>query len=139
MRILVLVLVLFGFAPAAVAAHLIGAEEAREAALKGELVVIVIRTPGEWAQSGVADVAHTIDMRSEAFIPRLIALRQANPGKPLAIICATGGRSTYVTTALEERGLHIQNIPEGMFGSRAGPGWLSRKLPVRAPGAARTE
>ena len=43
----------------------------------------------------------------------------------------TGNRSAHVQKALRQMGsTHIYNVPEGMAGSAAGPGWLRRGLPV---------
>lgn len=116
------------------AADVMSADAARAAALKGEVVLVDIRTPEEWAATGVPDVAETLDLRGAGFVEGLRALIAANPGKPLAMICATGGRSTFATEALEKQGLPVLNVTEGMHGSSAGPGWLKRALPVRAAG-----
>ncbi|MEM8582520.1 MAG: rhodanese-like domain-containing protein, partial [Pseudomonadota bacterium] len=51
--------------------------------------------------------------------------------QPVAVICARGIRSARLTRRLEAAGIGpIVDIPEGMLGSRSGPGWLSRELPV---------
>ena len=120
----------------AAADHALSAPDARAQSLAGKLIVVDIRTPQEWKLDGIADVAHAIDMQDELFISKLLKLRDANPGRPIALICATGGRSAYVVKALGQRGLHLMDIREGMHGSAAGPGWLRRKLPLRAAGAA---
>ena len=131
--ILAIVMLVAAVLPAR-ALDLMSSEEAREAALAGEILLIDIRTPEEWKESGVADVAHTMDMRDKDFILNLLKLQQANPGKPLAMICRTGGRSGFVTKALTERGMTgLIDVAEGMHGSDAGPGWLKRSLPVRSP------
>lgn len=114
------------------AADVMTAEKARSAALSGEITLVDIRTPQEWSETGVPDVAHVLNMHSDGFANRLLALYEAHPDRPMAVICATGARSTYVTTALEQRGLtRLLNVGEGMLGSKYGPGWLSRSLPVR--------
>lgn len=115
------------------AADALTPEDARKAALAGELTIVDIRTPQEWAQTGLPDVAHAIDMTQKGFAQRLVELYEAHPERPMAIICASGARSTYVVTALEQRGMdRLLNIREGMTGGKYGPGWLARKLPVRA-------
>ena len=127
-----IILFLASILPAA-AQEVIGASEAHRAALAGDMLLVDIRTPGEWAETGVPDVAHPINLRDEGFFVRLKALMDANPGKPVAVICATGGRSTFLATAMAQRGMNVLNVQEGMFGSDVGPGWLKRSLPVRAP------
>ena len=110
----------------------LSAEDARKAALDGELTVVDIRTKQEWKTTGLPDVAHAMDMTQKGFVSRLLDLYEAYPDRPMAIICASGARSTYVVTALRERGLRrLINIREGMTGGPNGPGWLAKKLPVR--------
>lgn len=121
----------------AIAGDVLSADAARKAALRGDVVLVDIRTPEEWAETGVPDVAHKVDLRGSQFVAKLKALMDANPGKPIAAICATGGRSTYLADALAKSGIQILNVREGMFGSHAGPGWLNRKLPTRAVDAPR--
>jgi rhodanese-related sulfurtransferase len=84
----------------------------------------------------VPDAAHALDMRSPGFVEGLKELLDANPGKPLAMICASGARSAYVANALKAQGVPVIDVSEGMNGSDAGPGWLQRSLPVRTPDAA---
>ena len=101
-------------------------------AAEGEVLLIDIRTPDEWDQSGVAAPAHLIDMQNKGFVRDLKALMAAHPGKPVAMICATGARSGFVTKRLAEYGFTgLIDVSEGMYGSAAGPGWLKRGLPVR--------
>ncbi|MGD1926577.1 MAG: rhodanese-like domain-containing protein [Paracoccaceae bacterium] len=115
------------------------ADDARRAALSGEVTLVDIRTPEEWAETGVPDVAHALNMKSDGFVRDLLPLYNQHPERPLAVICATGGRSGYVTEVLAQRGMtRIVNVPEGMFGAGGEPGWLARSLPVRTPEAPRT-
>ena len=55
---------------------------AREKALAGELVLIDIRRPEEWAETGVPDVALLLDMTSREFLSKLNAIRLQNPDVP---------------------------------------------------------
>lgn len=96
-----------------------------------EVILIDIRRPDEWAATGIAEGALPIDMRSEDFIEQVSAAMQAAPGRPIALICARGVRSRRVTAWMVENGLtSVIDVPEGMLGSRAGPGWVARGLPV---------
>ena len=108
-------------------------DEARAKALAGEIVLIDIRRPEEWASTGIADVALTADMTSADFIQTLLAIRDQNPSTPLALICRTGNRSGYVSGELYKAGMtNVIDVVEGMAGSGIGPGWATRGLPVRA-------
>lgn len=132
--IMALLLSVSTMVPAA-AVEVMSAAQARAAAEAGEIVIVDIRTPAEWTASGIPDVAMPINMQADDFVDRLVALMTEDPNRPIAMICATGGRSGYVTKALEARGVPgLINVSEGMFGSQAGPGWLARGLPVRQPG-----
>lgn len=108
-------------------------DEAYQRALAGEIVLIDIRTPGEWAQTGLPDVALKADMSVASFIPTILNIRDQNPDIPLAMICRTGNRSGYVTGELFKAGMtNVIDVVEGMAGSGVGPGWVTRGLPVRA-------
>jgi rhodanese-related sulfurtransferase len=50
----------------------------------------------------------------------------------VAVICASGGRSTVIAPKLEEAGYtSIYNVAEGMLGGRYGKGWIPSSLPVK--------
>jgi len=105
--------------------------EALVAARSGEILLVDIRRPDEWRLNGVAEPAITIDMRAPDFTAQLQQLRQSR-SQPVAVICARGVRSARLSRRLEEAQLGpILDVPEGMLGSFAGPGWLKRDLPVR--------
>lgn len=107
-------------------------DEAHLKALAGEIVLVDIRRPEEWVETGIPDVALTADMTSADFIETLLAIRAQNPATPLALICRTGNRSGYVAGELYKAGMtNVIDVVEGMAGSRVGPGWKTRGLPIR--------
>ncbi len=107
--------------------------EAHAAAKAGEIVLVDIRRPEEWAETGIAEGAVALDMTARDFVQRLVDIRMKFPKKPIAMICRTGNRSNYVTTALDRQGFPgLADVSEGMAGGRNGPGWLKRGLPVYA-------
>ncbi len=107
------------------------APDAAKLLRSGELVLIDVRRPDEWASTGVAQGALASDMRRADFVQTVKQAASDNPGLPVAFICAGGVRSRWVTNALADAGLtNVADIPEGMLGSAAGPGWLARGLPV---------
>jgi rhodanese-related sulfurtransferase len=104
---------------------------AYEAAQKGEIILIDIRRPDEWAETNVAEGAVGLDMRDKEFVSTLVSLRRANPDMPIALICRTGTRTGYVTKALAAQGFPgLVDVSEGMAGGPDGPGWLKRGLPT---------
>ena len=108
--------------------------EAYAAVQADEIWLIDIRRPDEWAATGVAEGALTIDMRREDFVAALQEATAQDPDRPVAIVCARGVRSRRLTAALTEAGItNLIDLPEGMLGSQAGPGWIGAGLPVVEP------
>lgn len=109
-------------------------EEAHALAVAGDMFLIDIRRPDEWQATGVGEGAFPLDMRRDDFVARLREITSDAPSRPVALICARGVRSSQLTTRLKAAGMdNLLDVPEGMVGSRAGPGWIARGLPVVAP------
>ncbi|MEO1138300.1 MAG: rhodanese-like domain-containing protein [Pseudomonadota bacterium] len=109
--------------------------EAHSAAVGGDVFLIDIRRPDEWHRTGIGEGAHAIDMRRKDFITMLNQVTGGDKSAPVALICARGVRSARLSNRLVEAGYtNIIDVPEGMLGSSAGPGWLSSDLPTRAFG-----
>ena len=110
---------------------IMSAPDAFSAASNGDLILIDIRSPGEWAQTGVAQGAVALTMHNQAFARQISTLLNANRDKPVALICATGGRTEYVVSFLKQNGFFgVIDVSEGMMGNQRGPGWIARKLPL---------
>lgn len=109
----------------------ISVREAHERAKSGALVLVDIRTPEEWADTGVPKDAIQLDMREPAFEAKLAALRAANPGKEIALICRTANRTARVQNTLSARGWNgLINVKGGLLGNPTDKGWLDEGLPV---------
>lgn len=116
------------------AAPALTAPEAMDRAASGAIVLIDIRRPDEWQATGIAQGARPLDMRRPDFEAALLTLAGGDRTRPIALICARGGRSARLARRLAAAGFTtILDVPEGMLGSRAGPGWVSRGLPVTRP------
>jgi len=109
---------------------IISAEEAYAAAKAGEILLLDIRSPGEWKQTGVPEGAMTVTMHNDKFVPTLRRLLAENAQTPIAMICATGGRTEYVTNVLAKNGIDIIDVSEGLEGNRRGKGWKAKGLPL---------
>ncbi len=106
------------------------AEAARRVAA-GEITLVDIRRPDEWAATGSGAGALRLDLRRDDFVAALEAAVGGNRDAPIALICARGVRSARLAGQLRDAGFtQIINVPEGMQGSDAGPGWIARGLPV---------
>lgn len=113
----------------------LSAPEAAEALKQGRIVLVDIRQPEEWRQTGVADGARMIPMRhpegGRGLVRDLLAAGGGRADAPIALICRTGNRSAATAAALADAGFtNLYDVSEGMAGSKAGPGWIRRGLPV---------
>jgi rhodanese-related sulfurtransferase len=109
------------------------APEAFAAAREGRALLIDIRTPQEWRETGVAPGAARVDFYRgpQVLLDSVLRLVEGDRTKPIALICRTGNRTTQAQKFLQQQGFtRVYNVREGMAGSAAGPGWLARGLPV---------
>ncbi len=110
----------------------ISAQEAYELAQAGDLNIIDVRRPDEWAATGMPEFGHGITMGDPKFLEKLAALNITHT-TPLAIICAAGVRSANVQQFLLSNGFeNVSNIAEGMMGGANGDGWLRQNLPLQS-------
>ena len=109
------------------------APEASGRVASGDLVLLDIRTPEEWKETGLADGAWPVSMHTPDFPKQLQEILTRFSPDQIGLICATGGRSSYVTKVLEQNGIHgVLDVSEGMFGNGNADGWIARGLPVIA-------
>lgn len=108
--------------------------DAHAAATDGSITLVDIRRPDEWARTGVPESGIALDMRRRDFTAALLEQVGGDKSAPIALICARGVRSRGLSARLRQAGFtQIIDVPEGMLGSGAGPGWVRRGLPVRQP------
>lgn len=108
----------------------ISATDAHARAIAGDIILVDIRRPDEWRLTGLGEGAVPLDMRRRDFAEVLGNLTGPDRTRPVALICAAGVRSARTARRLEKAGFtNVLNVPEGMTGSAAGPGWLRRGLP----------
>ena len=110
----------------------LGVAEAHAQAAAGRVILVDIRTPREWRATGIGQGAVPIDMRRDDFVQALQRVAGPDRNVRIALICARGVRSARMSLRLSAAGFtNIIDVPEGMLGSRAGPGWVRSGLPVR--------
>lgn len=96
-----------------------------------EIRMIDVRSRQEWSDSGVAARTWPISMHEDRFPDRLFAAQKHAADRPIALICATGGRSGFIQRSLRKAGYEgFIDVSEGMLGSEQGPGWIAAGLPV---------
>jgi len=102
-------------------------EEATIQVKSGQAVLIDVREPDEWSETGVAEPAVLLalsDLRGEriSWKPFL----EKNRDKTLLLYCRSGGRSGQAATILAKEGFKTGNV--GGFSA-----WKSAGLPTRTP------
>jgi len=108
------------------------APQAHKGAVDKKLVLIDIRDPQEWKETGIATTAHPISMHRSGFLQKLEELIGGDKTKKIALICATGARSAYIQAELKKRGFsNTISVAEGMLGGPNGTGWIPRGLPIK--------
>jgi rhodanese-related sulfurtransferase len=118
----------------------LAADEAEAMVEAGDLMLVDVRSPREWAETGVPKGAETITFHDPeglaAFVEKIVKASGGDLGRPVGLICAAGVRSSYAYRLLQERGFtNLYNVGEGMFGNpNYGPGWLKRHLPTEPCG-----
>jgi len=131
-RCAVFALLLLG-ASAARAEPDMSAPQVFEALRQGRILVIDIRTPGEWRETGVIPGAGRVDFYQgpEVLLKSVLQMAGGDRSAPIALVCRTGNRTTQAQKFLQAQGFtQVYDLREGMAGSAAGPGWLNRRLPV---------
>jgi len=128
-------MVLLALAGSVIADPDMSAPDAAAAVTEGKVVLVDIRTPPEWKETGVAKGARLLNMLhpqgGPGFTKALLDMVGGDRNAPVALICRTGARTTQVQRYLQSQGFtKVYNVKEGMVGSGAGPGWLKRGLPV---------
>ena len=101
-------------------------------ALQSDLIRIIdIRSREEWTKTGVAEKTWPISLHEARFSERLFPARTLADGRPIALICATGGRSGNIMRSLRKANYSgFIDVSEGMLGSSRGPGWIAVGLPT---------
>ncbi len=97
-----------------------------------QAILIDIRTPAEWRETGVAEGAHRLDMTDPMFDAKLSRLVEGDRTRPIALICRTANRTRTVQAALMQGGYKtVINVEGGMIGNQADKGWIAHGLPVK--------
>jgi rhodanese-related sulfurtransferase len=121
---------------AAITAHAepdISAPQAFERAKEGKLLIIDVRTPEEWRETGVIPAARRVDFYRgpQVMLKSVLEMVGGDKNAPIAVVCHSGSRSSEAQRFLQAQGFtKVYNLKEGMAGSAAGPGWLNRQLPL---------
>lgn len=97
-----------------------------------DAVMVDVRTPAEWKETGVISGAHLITYFDEKarplkaeFLSKLAVLTSNNKNKQVVVICRTGARSKFVAEVLDRSGYKaVYNYKDGMMN------WIGEKRAV---------
>lgn len=104
----------------------VSVQEARQRVESGAAILVDVRGPSEWAQTGVALGAECIQMGTPDFVARLEALRRRHPARAIDLICRSGARSGSVQRALGDMGwTNVVNVRGGTSS------WMAAGLPMQ--------
>lgn len=106
--------------------------EAHAAAKAGEVILIDIRRPDEWASTGVPENANLLQMEDPMFESKLSALTGGDRTKPIALFCRSANRTRTVQAALMQHGYtRVMNVEGGLIGNQHDKGWAATGLPLK--------
>jgi rhodanese-related sulfurtransferase len=120
-------------------AEVLTAAEAKALAAHGELTIVDVRLPVEWAETGLPAGSQGVSLQNPLtrevrgdFVADVLRAVGGDRRRPIALICARGNRSAFARQLLAEAGFTaVGDISEGMVGGANGPGWLGRGLPTQ--------
>lgn len=115
-------------APAPALAQAMSVVEAHSQAAASQILLIDVRTPEEWAETGVPVNAARANFRDPDFLAQVKAMIGEDTSRAVALICRSGNRSGQAAEQLRAAGYaNVFNVTSGV--SMAG-GWLEQGLPV---------
>lgn len=109
----------------------LSAAEASARAAAGELLIVDVRTPAEWRETGIPRGAARADIHDSGFLAQVGRIVGGDRSRPIAVICARGNRSARARQVLAAAGFAaVYDIREGMVGGAHGRGWLAGGQPT---------
>lgn len=109
----------------------ITAADAQKKLSAGEMILVDVREPAEWRQTGIAEGARALSMNDPQFLLTIMQIEAENPGKQIGFICASSRRSGLVQAELAKRGFaNTVSVFGGMTGNGQVPGWIAEGLPT---------
>jgi rhodanese-related sulfurtransferase len=111
----------------------VSVQTAHQYSVSGEVLIVDVRRPEEWAETGVAPGAALITLQDADFLERLAVAAGGNKDAAIAFNCRSGVRSASAAEKARAAGYsNVYNVTGGM--SAAG-GWIDAGLPVVAAGS----
>lgn len=96
---------------------------------KAGALLVDVRTPAEWAETGIPATAHAVMLQDPQFLEKIRALTGGDTTRRIALICRSGNRSAKARDLLGAAGFtNVTSVAGGVLGPE---GWLDLELPVR--------
>lgn len=138
--LLLAAMLVFAFAASGKApqdAKRITAEQALAQSRAGSRLLIDVRSRQEWRATGIPEGGRAVTIHDpkglEGFMKQVLKEVGGDKSKPIALICARGGRSARAQRYLRKHGFtDVADVSEGMLGRGDRKGWLPRGLPTQA-------
>lgn len=108
----------------------ISVEDAFKKVQTGEIVLVDVRTPEEWKNTGLPLDSHSITVDADKplrkdFLQKIRGAVYGDTSQPIALICRSGNRSGKVAEALQKQGFEtVYNVEGG------NTDWQSTDLPT---------
>ncbi|MEN8197708.1 MAG: rhodanese-like domain-containing protein [Pseudomonadota bacterium] len=117
-------------------AERITAEQALDQSRAGGRLLIDVRSRQEWRATGIPKGSRAVTIHDpeglEGFMKQVLKAVGGDRSKPIALICARGGRSARAQRYLRKHGFaNVADVSEGMLGRGDRKGWLARGLPTQ--------
>lgn len=111
--------------------------EALQQGQSGDRLIVDIRRPEEWAATGVGKTVTALTMHRDdgprSFLAKMKELVGGDLDRPIALICASGSRSSWAQQFLIAHGFtDVANVRAGMLGRGPVQGWIDLGLPTRS-------
>lgn len=105
----------------------LSAKEAYDKQKAGELILVDVRTSGEWGLTGVPADALRITLQDRDFLKKVMQ-HAASFDAPIAFICRSGQRSGQAAAQARATGFtDVANVVGGVEGPG---GWIVQRLPM---------
>ena len=103
----------------------ISVSHAHELTRTGAIILIDVREPSEWNDTGRPQGAHGIALQDPNHAKKLLKLVNGDRSKPIAFSCKTGGRSSIAAEAAQKAGhSDVSNVEGGFLA------WVAAERPV---------
>jgi rhodanese-related sulfurtransferase len=117
--------------PYALADEELSPPEAHRLAAAGLVILIDVRRPDEWLETGVPEHAHAVQMGHPMFMTKIEVLTGSGRAKPLVLICQAGVQTRALQRKLIDSGYRdVAHVRGGVTGSGTEKGWVGYGLPL---------